>query len=100
VSDEGKGPRRGDHGAGGGAVDVAILTVIPAELLAARAASGIGDDGREKDEDGGTVYLRGTVRSELAGREYRVVPSCIDGAGSPGVGSRRRTWADCSRGRG
>jgi hypothetical protein len=52
-----------------GAVDVAILTVIPAELLAARAALGIGDDGREKDEGDGTVYLRGAVRSELAGRE-------------------------------
>ena len=50
-------------------VDVVVLTVIPAELGAARRALGIGDHGREKDGDG-TVYFRGAVHSALAGRDY------------------------------
>jgi hypothetical protein len=56
--------------------DVAVLTVIPAELDAARAALGIDDETREKDADG-TIYLHGVVRSDLAGRDYSVVLCCI-----------------------
>jgi hypothetical protein len=55
-------------------VDVAILTVIPAELDAARAALGIDDRARDKDDDG-TVYFHGAARSDIASRDYRVVVS-------------------------
>jgi hypothetical protein len=48
-------------------VDVVILTVILAELDAARRVLQIDDLDREKDTDG-TVYFRGAVRSKLTGQ--------------------------------
>jgi nucleoside phosphorylase len=63
-------------------MDVAVLTVIPAELEAARAALGLAT--REKGADG-TVTFRGAVRSELLQRDYEVVLACIGGAGNPGA---------------
>ncbi len=66
-------------------VDVVILTVIPAELDAARRVLQIDDAGREKAPGDGTVYFRGVVRSELANRDYTVVLTCIGGAGNPGA---------------
>ncbi len=62
-------------------VDVAILTVIPPELFAARDALGIAEDARSKDE-AGTVSYRGKVRSALARRDYEVVLTCIGRAGN------------------
>jgi hypothetical protein len=55
----------------GESVDVVILTVIPAELEAARRMLRIDEGRREKDADG-TVYFRGAVRSELANRDYAI----------------------------
>lgn len=69
---------------GSGPVDVAVLTVIPAELEAARLALGIGDAAPVKAEDG-TSEFHATVRSELTGRGYHVVLACIGGAGNPGA---------------
>lgn len=59
------------------------MTVIPAELEAARRVLRIDDDSREQAADG-TVYFRGAVRSELADRDYAVALTCIGGAGNPG----------------
>jgi nucleoside phosphorylase len=62
-------------------VDVAIVTVIPPELFAARDALGLAEDARAKDE-AGTVSYRGKVRSALARRHYEVVLTCIGRAGN------------------
>ena len=48
--------------------DVAVLTVIPAELDAARDALGVDGRARKKDADG-SVYFHGRVRSELTGAQ-------------------------------
>ena len=64
--------------------DVAILTVIPPELDAARAALGLDPDkGRRKDKFSGTVFLEGSVFSHRSKRDVRVVLSCVGGAGNP-----------------
>jgi nucleoside phosphorylase len=73
----------------GGPVDVAVLTVIRPELLAARDALGFSEGGRVKDGDG-TVYFRGAVRSELRGRDYSVVLTCVGAAGNPGAAAAVR----------
>lgn len=52
-------------------VEVVILTVIPAEFEAARRVLQLGDNSWEKAPDG-TIYFRGTVRSELVGRDYTI----------------------------
>lgn len=65
-----------------GPVDVAILTVIPAELRAALAALAIPDDAWEKDSHG-TIYYHATVRSALQSHDYRVILTCIGMAGNP-----------------
>lgn len=62
-------------------VDVGILTVIPAELRAARAALSGALTKRESDADG-TVYWHGTIRSELQQRDVRIVLTCIGEAGN------------------
>jgi nucleoside phosphorylase len=64
--------------------DVAVLTVIPDELEAARAALSIPDSARIKDADG-TVYFHGQLYSELRLRPYEVVLGCIGAAGNPGA---------------
>jgi nucleoside phosphorylase len=61
-----------------------ILTVIPAELEAARRVLQIADDDRDKDEDG-TIYLGGSVHSAIAGRVYSIALACIGSAGNPGA---------------
>ncbi|HVG62431.1 MAG TPA: tetratricopeptide repeat protein [Hyalangium sp.] len=61
--------------------DIAILTVVPAELIAARDALGIPESARFKDE-AGTVCYRGKVRSALTRRDYDVVLTCIGRAGN------------------
>jgi nucleoside phosphorylase len=66
------------------AVDVVVLTVIPAELDAARRVLQIDDLDREKDTDG-TVYFRGAVRSALTDRDYTIALGCIGSAGNPGA---------------
>ncbi|MBN1205455.1 MAG: hypothetical protein JXB05_11080 [Myxococcaceae bacterium] len=63
-------------------MDIAILTVIPPELFAARDALGLAESSRAKDEVG-TISYRGKVRSALAKREYEVVLTCIGRAGNP-----------------
>ncbi len=68
----------------GGPVEVVILTVIPAELEAARRVLRVGEASREKDPDG-TVYFRGAVRSELADRDYAIALTCIGAAGNAGA---------------
>lgn len=71
-------------------VDVVILTVIPAELEAARRVLQLDNDSREKDPDG-TVYFRGAVRSELARRDYAIVLTCIGSAGNSGAAAAAST---------
>ncbi|RKH55177.1 protein kinase domain-containing protein [Corallococcus llansteffanensis] len=61
--------------------DVAIMTVIQPELFAALEALGIPDSKREKDAQG-TVFFRGSLRSRLTGRDYRLVVTCVGGAGN------------------
>jgi nucleoside phosphorylase len=65
-------------------IDVVILTVIDAELDAARRALEIEDLDRDKAGDG-TIYFRGSVRSELNHRSYAIVLTCIGGPGTPGA---------------
>jgi nucleoside phosphorylase len=74
--------RVGSTRAPGETVDVVILTVIQAEFEAARRVLQIGDHNREKDPDG-TVYFRGTVRSDLVRRDYTIALTCIGAAGNP-----------------
>ncbi|WP_224249771.1 5'-methylthioadenosine/S-adenosylhomocysteine nucleosidase family protein [Hyalangium gracile] len=62
-------------------MDIAVLTVIPAELVAAREALGIAESARFKDEVG-TVFYRGRVRSARARRDYDVVLTCLGRAGN------------------
>lgn len=61
--------------------DVAIMTVIQPELFAALEALGIPESQREKDAHG-TVYFRGSLRSQMAGHDYRLVVTCVGGAGN------------------
>jgi nucleoside phosphorylase len=74
----------GSARAQGEPVDVVVLTVIPAELEAARRVLRIDDGSREKAPDG-TVYFRGAVRSELVHRDYAIALTCIGSAGNPGA---------------
>lgn len=60
--------------------DVAILTVIPDELNAARSTLGIEASSRERV--GGSIYYHGTVESTLKHRSYSVVLGCIGDAGN------------------
>jgi tetratricopeptide (TPR) repeat protein/nucleoside phosphorylase len=62
-------------------VDIAILTVIPPELIAVREALGIPEDARIED-DAGTIAYRGRIHSALARRDYEVVLTCIGRAGN------------------
>lgn len=57
-------------------VDIAILTVIPPELAAARDALELSESSRTKDETG-TIFYYGKVRSTLARRDYEVVLTCF-----------------------
>ena len=68
----------------GDPAEIVILTVIPAELEAARRVLQIDSSSREKDADG-TVYFRGRVRSHLAARDYAIALTCLGGAGNPGA---------------
>ena len=61
--------------------DVAIITVIQPELFAALEALGIPESQRGKDAHG-TVYFRGSLRSQMAGRDYRLVVTCVGSAGN------------------
>lgn len=65
-------------------VDIAILTVIPPELAAAKAALGIQDisNNRTKTQDSQTIYLHGELFSERTQRNYRVALGCIGNAGN------------------
>ena len=63
-------------------VDIAILTVIPPELAAARTALDIPNSARKKDQ-GGTVYFRSKIHSNLKNQDYDIVLTCIGGAGNP-----------------
>jgi predicted nucleotidyltransferase len=63
------------------ACGIRALTVIPAELEAARRVLQIDDDSREKDPDG-TVYFRGAVRSERAHRDHAIALTCSVAKGS------------------
>ncbi|MEG4172740.1 MULTISPECIES: phosphorylase family protein [unclassified Microcoleus] len=65
-------------------VDIAILTVIPQELAAAKAALGIQDisNNRTKTQDSQTIYLHGELFSERTQRNYRVALGCIGSAGN------------------
>jgi nucleoside phosphorylase len=65
-----------------GKTDVAILTVIPAELHAAVSALGLPAASRRKDGFG-TVYFHGQIASELCSRSFSVVVGCIGMAGNP-----------------
>ncbi len=59
--------------------DVGILTVIPAELKAVRAALGI--NAKEKDAEG-TTFWRCTLASQALGRPLEIVAGCIGSAGN------------------
>ncbi len=73
-------------------VNVAVLTVIPAELDAVLQILAFGGEGRrEKLSPSGTVIHRGAVRSELLGRDYEVVLGCIGGNDLPTLRSQDRS---------
>lgn len=65
-------------------VDIVILTVIPQELAAAKAALSIQDvsDNRIKTQNSETIYLRGELFSERNHRNYRIALGCIGRAGN------------------
>src|SRR6266487_1750701 len=63
-------------------VDVAILTVIPPELGAARAGLHVSRDAGKKDDDG-SIYYRAAIHSELKKRAYQFILTCIGAAGVP-----------------
>lgn len=65
-------------------VDIAILTVIPQELAAAKAALGIQDisHNRTRTHDSQTIYLYGELFSERTQRTYRLALGCIGNAGN------------------
>jgi nucleoside phosphorylase len=65
-------------------VDIAILTVIPQELTAVKAALGIQDipDNRTRTQDSKTVYLHGELFSEQTQRNYSLALGCIGRAGN------------------
>ncbi|HEX3477469.1 MAG TPA: hypothetical protein VHT91_20750 [Kofleriaceae bacterium] len=62
------------------AVDIVIVTVIPAELAAARSAFRVG--GRTKAPSG-TLYYRGALPSKIAQRDYAIAVVCIGQPGNP-----------------
>lgn len=62
-------------------IDVAVLTVIPPELRALQDALGVEPTQRERSE-GGTVFQRASVPSELLARPLSVVLGCIGEAGN------------------
>ncbi|WP_224245970.1 tetratricopeptide repeat protein [Hyalangium gracile] len=64
-----------------GRADIAVLTVIPQELFAAREALNLSEKTRSKDEVG-TISYRGEVSSALTGRRYDVVLICLGRAGN------------------
>src|SRR5437016_5828321 len=70
-------------------VDVAVLTVIPLELKAARLALGIQNSGRRKDDDV-TITYSGTVASALRETSYSVLVTCIGRAGTSAAASAAR----------
>lgn len=61
--------------------DVGILTVIPAELKAVRAALRISTDAKEKDAEG-TTFWRCTLASNALGRRIAIVAGCVGDAGN------------------
>lgn len=64
--------------------EIAILTVIPTELHAARKAININLRQRVKMPDG-TVYYHGAIPTKLLNSSYRIVLTCIGGAGNSGA---------------
>lgn len=62
-------------------MDVAVVTVIPAELRAALLALGL-DRSAPVKTPGGTNVFHGAVRSERMGRDLSIVVSCIGTAGT------------------
>jgi len=64
------------------ATDIVVLTVIPSELEAVLRALSI-DVGRSQKLKSGTVYWRGSVKSERAKCAYHCVVGCV---GRPGNG--------------
>ncbi|NES25369.1 MAG: hypothetical protein F6K41_42345, partial [Symploca sp. SIO3E6] len=65
-------------------VDIVVLTVIPQELAAVKAALGIRDipDNRSRTEASETIYLQGELFSELTQRSYDLALGCIGSAGN------------------
>ncbi|WP_342378302.1 protein kinase [Myxococcus stipitatus] len=62
-------------------LDVAIMTVIQPELFAVLETLGIRETERERDERG-TISFRSSLRSQLTQRDYRLLVTCIGGAGN------------------
>jgi nucleoside phosphorylase len=65
-------------------VDIAILTVIPQELAAAKATMGIQDlfNNRTRTPDSQTVYLHEELISERTQERYSIALGCIGRAGN------------------
>ena len=65
-------------------VDIAILTVIPQELTAVKAALNIHDIpvNRSKTKDSQTIYLHGELFSERTKKTYSLALGCIGNAGN------------------
>lgn len=65
-------------------VDIAILTVIPQELAAVKAALDIKDIpvNRSRTQDSQTIYLHGELFSERTKKTYRLALGCIGNAGN------------------
>ncbi|NET61912.1 MAG: 5'-methylthioadenosine/S-adenosylhomocysteine nucleosidase [Symploca sp. SIO2E6] len=64
--------------------DIVVLTVIPQELAAVKAALGIRDlpDNRSRTQDSKTIYLHGKLYSEPTKRSYSLALGCIGSAGN------------------
>ena len=67
-------------------VDVAVITVIPAELDALRRVLALEDEARFKYE--GRIYWFGSIRSDLRGRGFSVALTCIGQAGNSASAAR------------
>lgn len=65
-------------------VDIAILTVIPQELAAAKATMGIQDlsNNRTRTPDSQTVYLHEELISERTQERYSIALGCVGRAGN------------------
>ena len=64
-------------------VDVLVLTALPVELGAVKAALGISAEAQPRSTSVGTLYWTADIDSTSCGRAVRVAAACLGGAGNP-----------------